>query len=278
VSGASNEKVDVHAIPADWTSRPLGELATVGAGGTPSREIQAYWNGSIPWITTSQIDFNRIKAAEQFITEEGLRNSSAKLVPPGTLLLALYGQGKTRGKVGILDIEAATNQACASIAPRASVSGDFLFHFLASRYEAIRNASNSGGQENLSSNIVKGIEVHVPEIREQQAIARVLSDVDFLLASLDELVAKKRDLKQAAMQQLLTGHTRLPSFDAPWQTAALGTLFVFSGGLSASREQLSSSGHCYLHYGDIHLSAKSYVDVCAEGDQIPRLDVDLRKV
>lgn len=224
----------MHAIPADWASRPLGELATVGAGGTPSREVQAFWSGSIPWITTSQIDFNRINAAEQFITEEGLRNSSAKLLPPGTLLLALYGQGKTRGKVGILDIEAATNQACASIVPHAQVSGEFLFHFLASRYELIRNASNSGGQENLSSSIVRSIGVCVPEIREQQAIADVLSDVDFLLGSLGALIAKKRDLKQAAMQQLLTEKRRLVGFTRAWRTRTLGDLAEILGGSTPS--------------------------------------------
>ena len=277
MSGTANARADVYAIPADWASRPLGELATVGAGGTPSREVQAYWNGAIPWITTSQIDFNRIKAAEQFITKEGLRNSSAKLVPPGTLLLALYGQGKTRGKVGILDIEAATNQACASIVPYASVSGDFLFHFLANRYEAIRNASNSGGQENLSSSIVKSIEVHVPEIREQQAIADVLSDVDFLLASLDELVAKKRDLKQAAMQQLLTGRVRLAGHGREWKQASLGDFFTFKNGLNKAKE-FFGFGTPIVNYMDVYNGPKiraSHVEgrVSLSVDEIKNFDV-----
>lgn len=125
---------------------------------------------------------------------------------------------------------------------------------------------------------LKQLRVPEPSIDEQKLIAGVLDDVDDYLKRSALLIAKKRDVKQAALQQLLTGKRRLPGFDGPWQTAALGTLLQFSGGFSASREQLSSSGHCYLHYGDIHLSKKPYVDVCAERDQIPRLDVDLREV
>ena len=92
----------------------------------------------------------------------------------------------------------------------------------------------------------------VPPPPEQRAIAGALSDVDALIGALDQLIAKKRDLKQATMQQFFTGQTRLPGFTGKWEMKTLGDLFVFSGGYSASREQLSSKGHCYLHYGDIH--------------------------
>ena len=229
---AGYKQTEVGVIPGDWEVQRIGDLATVRSGGTPSREIQAYWNGDIPWITTSQIDFNTISEADQFITEDGLKNSAAKLLPAGTLLMALYGQGKTRGKVGVLDFEAATNQACASINLHGNVSREFLLHFLTSRYEAIRNSSNSGGQENLSGQIVKDIPVAIPPIPEQRAIAAALSDVDALLAKLDEFIAKKRDLKQAAMQQLLTGQTRLPGFSGEWEVKRLGDVAGISRGAS----------------------------------------------
>ncbi|MEI8571385.1 restriction endonuclease subunit S [Methylomonas sp. LW13] len=207
---------EVGVIPVDWDIKHVGDFADVGSGGTPSREKPAYWGGSIPWVTTSQIDFGVITEADQFITEEGLKNSAAKLLPTGTLLMALYGQGKTRGKVGVLGIPAATNQACASIALHAGVLPEFVLHFLTSRYEAIRNSSNTGGQENLNGNIVKGTSVAFPPLPEQRAIAAALSDVDALLDGLERLIAKKRDLKHAAMQQLLTGQTRLPGFSGEW--------------------------------------------------------------
>ena len=216
------KRTDIGLIPEQWEVKRIADFAYVGSGGTPSREIAAYWGGSIPWITTSQIDFGVIAEADQFITDDGLRNSAAKLLPVGTLLMALYGQGKTRGKVGVLGIPAATNQACASIALHDGVSREFILHFLTSRYEVIRNSSNNGSQENLNGNIVKGTLVAFPQLPEQRTIAAALSDVDALLVGLERLITKKRDLKQAAMQKLLTGQTRLPGFSGQWEVKRLG--------------------------------------------------------
>jgi type I restriction enzyme, S subunit len=117
-----------------------------------------------------------------------------------------------------------------------------------------------------------------PPIAEQRSIAEALSDVDALLGGLDRLIAKKRDLKQAAMRQLLTGQTRLPGFHGEWEVKTLSKLFNFSGGYSASRDQLSSEGHCYLHYGDIHGATKTTVDVRADYQNIPKLDIPLKRV
>ncbi len=113
---------------------------------------------------------------------------------------------------------------------------------------------------------------------EQRAIATALSDVNALLAGLDRLIAKKRDLKQAAMQQLLTGQTRLPGFSGAWEVRRLGELFSFSGGYAASRDQLSTEGHCYLHYGDIHGSTKTCIDTDADFQNIPKLDIPVKRV
>ncbi len=215
---------ELGVIPEEWEVIPLGELASVAAGGTPSRTNAKYWNGDIPWITTSEVDFYKINHAEQFITKEGLNNSAAKLLPSGTLLMALYGQGKTRGKVGILGIEAATNQACAAVSLKHGASREFIFHFLASQYDAIRNLSNTGNQENLNSSLVRSILILLPPLPEQRAIAAALSDVDALLEGLTRLIAKKRDLKGAAMQQLLTGQTRLPGFRGTWEVVEFGEI------------------------------------------------------
>lgn len=177
------KQTEVGVIPDNWAVKLIGDIASVGSGGTPSREITSYWSGTIPWVTTSQIDFNMITQADQFITEDGLKNSAAKLLPAGTLLMALYGQGKTRGKVGILGFEATTNQACASISLNGNISCEFLLHFLASRYESIRSSSNTGSQENLNGQI----EITALEARRD----------------------KTRALKQGMMQELLSGRIRL---------------------------------------------------------------------
>jgi len=247
------KQTDVGVIPEDWEVKPLGELASVTAGGTPRRTNPRYWNGEIPWITTSEVDFCRIDQAEQFITKDGLLNSAAKLFSSGTLLMALYGQGKTRGKVAILGIEAATNQACAAIALKPGACREFMFHFLASRYDAIRNLSNTGNQENLTSTLVRSIRIVLPPDAEQRAIADALSDVDALLGGLDRLIAKKRDLKQAAMQQLLTGQTRLPGFHGEWRTAKISQLCEYEAGVATAGGEQG-----YVEIGDIDVVSKSY--------------------
>lgn len=209
-------------LPKDWGIRTIEEIATVSSGGTPDRGVAHYWNGGIPWITTSQIQFNTITEAEESITEAGLNGSAAKIFPEGTILMAMYGQGKTRGKVAILGFRASTNQACAAIVLNSGVVREYVFHYLSSKYETIRLLSNSGGQENLSGEIVKKIEVLVPPLPEQRAIAEALSDVDDLINGLDKLIAKKRAIKQATMQQLLTGKTRLPGFSGEWNRNKIG--------------------------------------------------------
>jgi type I restriction enzyme, S subunit len=127
--------------------------------------------------------------------------------------------------------------------------------------------------------IVNLMQIAVPPTKtEQQAIAEALSDADGLIEGLENLIAKKRAIKQGAMQELLTGKRRLAGFKGEWHQRSFGELFNFSGGLSASREQLSHSGHCYLHYGDIHTSAKNYIELDKERTSIPKLDVPIGKV
>jgi type I restriction enzyme S subunit len=142
----------------------------------------------------------------------------------------------------------------------------------------VRLMSMRSGQPGINGSEFSLLPIPVPSLREQRAIAEALSDVDKLQVGLDVLIAKKRDLKQAVMQQLLTGQTRLQGFHGEWQVKTLGELFKFSGGYSASRDQLSLEGHCYLHYGDIHGATKTFIDVRADYQNIPKLDIPLRRV
>ncbi|NHH82492.1 restriction endonuclease subunit S [Burkholderia gladioli] len=247
------KQTDAGVIPDDWDVKQLGELSSVSAGGTPSRSNANYWGGDIPWITTTEIDFRLITESEQFITSIGLKNSAAKLMPAGALLMALYGQGKTRGKVGVLGFEAATNQACAAIILKEGYSREYAFHYLASRYDEIRKLSNTGNQENLNGALVRSIPVLLPPLSEQSAIATALSDVDALLSSLDALIAKKRDIKQAAMQQLLKGKTRLPGFGGEWEVKRLGDCLLSNPdyGINAPAAAYSDNLPVYIRITDI---------------------------
>ena len=256
---AGYKQTEVGLIPTHWNLKPLGTIASIAAGGTPSRKVSAYWDGGIPWVTTTEVNFNQITATEQHISKLGLQNSAAKLLPAGTLLMALYGQGKTRGKVAILEIEATTNQACASIALSNDVSGQYVFQHLSGQYEAIRGLSNSGSQENLSGQIVKSLLIPLPPTKaEQEAIAEALSDADALIESLEQLVAKKQQIKHGAMQELLTGKRRLPGFKttnsnkrseagvfpSDWNVAIIGVLAETSSGTTPAR---SSFDRYYLN-------------------------------
>ncbi len=206
------KQTEVGVIPEDWEQKVLGDLASIYSGGTPNRKTDEYWGGDIPWVTTTLINGKSIEHASEFITHKGLEGSSAKWCRTGTILMAMYGQGKTRGKVAVLGFDATINQACAAIELKESISIKYVLHILKSMYEEIRELSNSGGQENLSSGIIKNIKIPYPPKNEQIAIANALSNVDALLSELEKLIAKKQAIKTATMQQLLTGRTRLPQF------------------------------------------------------------------
>jgi type I restriction enzyme S subunit len=126
--------------------------------------------------------------------------------------------------------------------------------------------------------VLSGVQIIVPPLPEQQAIATALSDIDGLINSLQKLIDKKKNIKQGAMQELLTGKRRLEGFSGEWKVKALGELFRFSGGYSASWEQLSDDGYCYLHYGDIHASNKTHIDIDSDYITIPKLNIALNKV
>jgi type I restriction enzyme, S subunit len=261
--------VKVTALPKDWDLLPLGEVAHVYAGGTPSRAVASYWGGEIPWVTTAEVDAVYITSSRERITTEALSFSAAKIAQPGTLLLAMYGQGKTRGKVAMLRIPSAMNQACAAIEVGTRVDAGYLLYYLSAQYDAIRGMSNSGSQDNLSGDIVKGIPVAVPPMPEQRAIVAVLDDVTGLTKELEGLIAKKHDIKQGMLQELLTGRIRLPGFTGEWREERLGDHVSYVKTVALSRDQLDEESPLrYLHYGDIH--TRSGVRLNAATESMPR--------
>lgn len=186
-----------------WVNSSLGEISTITSGGTPNRSKKEYWNGNIPWATTSLIDFNTIYDTSEYISELGLQESSAKFFSKNTILMAMYGQGKTRGKVAILGIEATTNQACAAILLKKKLQTNFVFQNLAGRYDEIRELSNRGGQENLSAKLIEAIPISYPQdLNEQQKIAGCLTSLDDLIAAQSQKIAALTAHKKGLLQQL----------------------------------------------------------------------------
>ena len=187
----------------EWRVAPLGKLFETTTGGTPDRARPDYWGGEVPWVTTSIVDFNVIESTKESISSTGLSNSSAKVFPKRTVLMALYGQGKTRGKVAMLGVEAATNQACAAILPSDEVDPRFVFLNLSGRYEEIRANSNSGGQKNLSQALVRDLPFAYPKERaEQHRIAKCLTALDDQIAAQARKLETLKQHKRGLLQQL----------------------------------------------------------------------------
>ncbi|MFM0833499.1 restriction endonuclease subunit S [Escherichia coli] len=248
-------------VPKGWRFCKLADISRVTSGGTPNRAISEYWqNGTIPWIRTTEVQncILQPEDAKEYISELGLRKSSAKLIPENTILLAMIGQGKTRGQIALLKFEAAINQNCAAIIFGKSQEPEFYYHYLLSQYENIRNLSNSAGQSNLSGALVKAINVLVPPYNEQKKIAQILSTWDKAISVTEKLLTNSQQQKKALMQQLLTGQKRLLDengvrFSGDWNSSKLGDLFNFKKGKGLSKSDLSESGinKCIL-YGELY--------------------------
>lgn len=221
-------KLRFQGFEGEWIIAELGKVAKVTSGGTPSRNNPDFWNGSVPWVTTSLIDFNVIVNSDEHITNEAVSNSSAKMFPKGTILMAMYGQGKTRGKVAVLGIDATTNQACGAILPNKEIEVNYLFQNLAGRYDEIRELSNEGGQKNLSGGIIKSITFSFPTLPEQQKIASFLSAVDEKIQQLTKKKELLQQYKKGVMQQLFSGKLRFKdengNYYPQWVEKRLGDL------------------------------------------------------
>jgi type I restriction enzyme, S subunit len=163
---------------SEWEVVTIEEVASfIKSGGTPSRKKPEYFGGDIPWLTTKEVDFNNISDTQEKITEDGLSNSSAKWVPEGATIIAMYGA--TAGKVCRSKIPLTTNQACCNIVVDPSLGNDeFLFYQLWSRNNELVNLATGAAQQNLSVGTIKEFPITLPPLQEQHAIAEVLSSLD----------------------------------------------------------------------------------------------------
>lgn len=183
----------------------IGELCDVATGATPSRGVDEYYGGNIPWVKTAEVDGYIIHETEENLTDEGLKNSNCKLNPVGSIVMAMYGQGKTRGKVGVLGIEAATNQACAVIKPSSKVMMEYLYFYLQISYEALRSLGQGAGQPNLNLSIVKGFPVPLPNQVDQMNFVKVCESVGNFRGRNFVAAQKSGDFFKATSQKAFSG-------------------------------------------------------------------------
>lgn len=176
-----------HFIPKTWIWTRLGDITDIGTGSTPSRTEPSFWvGGAIPWVTSGSTSHSPITEADEYVTPEAVKTHRLRIYPPGTLLVALYGQGKTRGQVAKLEIQATINQACAAICPLNGLvpMQDYLKILLEKQYDEMRLLASGGAQPNLNLQKIKEVLVPLPPLAEQR---RIVAKVNQLMALVDQL-------------------------------------------------------------------------------------------
>ena len=182
-------KNNLYKIPEDWIWARLANIAQIGQGGTPSTQNREFWNGNIPWLRSGEIRNNFIENTDNFITEKGLQSSSATLCPPGTILLAMTGQGLTRGRSAILKLNACANQSVAHmILDNTRIIDKFLFHYLQSQYWKVRGVSKGSNQSGLNVSLIKQFEIPIPTLLEQKYIVFTLESIFGNIDSIEKQV------------------------------------------------------------------------------------------
>lgn len=200
-------------IPEHWEVVKLSYVAKIDAGSTPSRSNSSYWGGNIPWIKTGEVNYNTIFGSEECITTAGLKGSSLRLAPIGTLLMAMYGQGVTRGRVAVLGIPATYNQACCGITFKSRINVEFARFFFIAAYNYIRDDGNETSQMNLSAGYISSLRIVVPGLDEQSIIIKFLDDFSL---SVDEAVSlqvkqiqKLKEYKTTLINSAVTGKIKI---------------------------------------------------------------------
>jgi len=261
------KQTEVGVIPEDWGVEALGNRATFRTGpfGSALHKSDYTFNG-VPVVNPMHIVDGKIEPSRSMtITEQAARNLSVFRLKPGEVVIGRRGD---MGRCAVVQPHQ-SGWLCGTgsmiIRPRKTDSG-FLQRVLSSprAVGAIEDASVGTTMININQGTLSELKIQFPPIEEQRAIATALSDVDVLLGGLERLIAKKRDLKQAAMQQLLTGQTRLPGFHGEWEVKRLGDHVTFLKNGVNSRAELTTTGAIkYLHYGDIHMMDQVRLDPSA---------------
>jgi len=188
-----------------FEEKELSEICRTSSGGTPSRTKKEYWeNGVIPWIKSGDLNKDKITAVDEFITEEGLKNSSAKYVEQNTVLIAMYGA--TAGKTSITKIKATTNQAVCAIVPQSQILNKiYLLYWLRSKYDYIVSLSFGGGQPNISQEVIRSLKIPLPTIKLQQKFASIVEHVDKLKEKQKQSEGEIKEIYNSLIQKAFNG-------------------------------------------------------------------------
>lgn len=262
--------------PKDWNNECLENLtSSIITGGTPSTGNASFWGGNIPWLASTEIHQKRITKPTAYITLAGLQNSSAKIAPKYSVLIALAGQGKTRGTAAFLQQDMAVNQSLAALVANSKANAEFLFYLIEANYNELRETSSGdGGRGGLNKKLLKKYRINLPaDVNEQESIAETLSCMDEHIDNLTELIEKKKGIRDGALEDLVSGRTRLKGFSGEWVEYPFDKFFTLLSNNTLSRDKLTNSGKIgNIHYGDVLIK---YRDVLSDKDSIPRVKADI---
>jgi len=260
-----NKTTEFGLIPSDWQIKEFQDVMTgFFSGATPYRGRPEYYKGQINWITSGELNYNIITDTNEKITEEAVRNTNLKILPKGTFLFAITGleaEG-TRGSCAMTGIDATTNQSCMALFPFESLDVKYLYHYYVwkGKMLALRYCQGTK-QQSYTGKIARKLPIILPPTKsEQTAIATALSDTDALIENLEKLIAKKRNIKQGVMQELLTGKKRLAGFKGKWVTIKIGEVADIHKGNGLSKTKLKQAGKygCIL-YGELFTTYKRII-------------------
>lgn len=254
------KQTEVGIIPRDWEVMPLNAVSETSSGTTPPRKLEErYYNGSIPWVKTLDLNNSNILTTDERVTEAALKETSLRCYPSETVLVAMYGGFNQIGRTGILIKSSAVNQAITAIRTnRNKLAPRYLIYNLNYRVDYWKNvASSSRKDPNITGKDIREFLIACPPLLEQEAIAQALSDADVLIESLEQLIAKKRQIKQGAMQELLTGKRRLPGFSGEWNQINLGDILTFRNGLNKDK-RFFGYGTPIVNYMDVFTNNAIY--------------------
>ena len=234
---------------SEWKKVKLGEICErVTSGGTPKANVSSYYNPpTIPWLKTKEVNYCRITETENYISEEGLKNSSAKLISPNSVIIAMYGQGDTSGRVAINKIPLATNQACCNLTiDKSKADYEFIYYQLCTLYDKLVSLKAGAAQPNLNARIIKNLEIIMPSLPIQYCIANILSRYDSLIENYQKQIklleeAAQRLYKEWFVDFHFPGHeTTKIVYGVPegWTPSQLGQLAEFKRGKTITKKDV----------------------------------------
>lgn len=238
---------------SEWKKVKLGEICErVTSGGTPKANVSSYYNPpTIPWLKTKEVNYCRITETENYISEEGLKNSSAKLISPNSVIIAMYGQGDTAGRIAINKIPLATNQACCNLTiDKSKADYEFIYYQLCTLYDKLVSLKAGAAQPNLNARIIKNLEIIMPSLPIQHRIASILSRYDSLIENYQKQIkllgeAAQRLYKEWFVDLRFPGHENTKIVDGVpegWEKKRLIDLVDVQYGYAFDGKLFNSSG------------------------------------